>query len=54
MSYTYGFDSNRFDKYATIQDDVTDMYLEDVEEDMEDIEDIEIEEMELAEAWELI
>ena len=56
MSYTYsyGFDSKAFDKYATIQDDVEDMYIEDVEDEMEDIEDVDIEEMELAEAWELI
>lgn len=31
MSYTFGFDSNTFDKYATIQDDVQDAYIEDVE-----------------------
>lgn len=30
--YQYGFDSNTFDKYATIQDDVVDMYADDVEE----------------------
>lgn len=33
MTYIYGFDSNTFDKYATIQDDVVDMYQEDVAEE---------------------
>jgi hypothetical protein len=35
-AYSYGFDSNRFDKYETIQSDVEDMYIEDVEEETED------------------
>ena len=35
-AYSYGFDSNRFDKYATIQSDVEDMYIEDVEEETDD------------------
>lgn len=56
-SYSYGFDSKAFDKYATIQDDVEDMYLADVEDVEDDIEDIALDEnelSELAEAWELI
>jgi uncharacterized protein affecting Mg2+/Co2+ transport len=34
MTYqsAYGFDKNTFDKYATIQSDVQDMYLEEEEE----------------------
>lgn len=34
--YQYGFDSNTFDKYATIQSDVEDMYANDVEDEDED------------------
>ena len=49
-SYSYGFDSKTFDKYATIQSDVEDMYIEDVE-DVEEDEDafIPLDENELAE-----
>lgn len=47
-AYSYGFNSNRFDKYATIQEDVADMYIEDIEEEEEEV-FIELDENELAE-----
>ena len=34
-AYLYGFDRNQFDKYATIQDDVSDTYLHLVEDEQE-------------------
>jgi hypothetical protein len=34
-AYSYGFDRNQFDKYATIQDDVSDTYLHLVEDEQE-------------------
>lgn len=48
-AYSYGFNSNRFDKYATIQEDVADMYIEDIEEEEEEEVFIELDENELAE-----
>ncbi len=48
-SYSYGFDSKTFDKYATIQSDVEDMYIEDVEEEEDEDVFIELDENELAE-----
>jgi hypothetical protein len=47
--YSYGFDKNTFDKYATIQSDVEDMYLEDVEEEEDEDVFIALDENELAE-----
>jgi len=37
-AYSYGFDRNQFDKYATIQEDVSDTYLHlvDNEQELED------------------
>jgi hypothetical protein len=32
-AYSYGFDRNQFDKYATIQEDISDTYLHLVDED---------------------
>lgn len=45
-----------YSKWDTIQEDVADMYLEDIEEEMDDEEPfvLDEDEMELAEAWELI
>ena len=39
-AYSYGFDRPTFDKYATIQEDTSDMYLvdEEVDNEMEEIE----------------
>lgn len=34
-AYSYGFDRDRFDKYATIQEDVSDTYLHLVEDEQE-------------------
>jgi hypothetical protein len=34
-AYSYGFDRKQFDKYATIQEDTSDMYLVDEEMDTE-------------------
>jgi hypothetical protein len=37
-AYSYGFDRNQFDKYATIQEDISDTYLHlvDNEQELED------------------
>jgi hypothetical protein len=39
-AYAYGFDRNQFDKYATIQEDTSDMYLvdEEIDTEMQEIE----------------
>ena len=39
-AYSYGFDRPTFDKYATIQEDTSDMYLvdEEMDNEMEEIE----------------
>jgi hypothetical protein len=34
-AYSYGFDRNQFDKYATIQEDVSDTYLHLVDNEQE-------------------
>jgi hypothetical protein len=34
-AYSYGFDRNQFDKYATIQEDISDTYLHLVDNDQE-------------------
>ena len=34
-AYAYGFDRNQFDKYATIQDDISDTYLHLVDNEQE-------------------
>ena len=34
-AYSYGFDRNQFDKYATIQDDISDTYLHLVDDEQE-------------------
>jgi hypothetical protein len=40
-AYSYGFDRSQFDKYATIQEDISDTYLHLVEDEQE-VEDNEI------------
>jgi hypothetical protein len=40
-AYAYGFDRSQFDKYATIQEDISDTYLHLVEDEQE-VEDNEI------------
>jgi hypothetical protein len=34
-AYSYGFDRNQFDKYATIQEDISDTYLHLVDNEQE-------------------
>jgi len=45
-AYAYGFDRNQFDKYATIQEDISDTYLHLVEGEQE-LEDSELAELDL-------
>jgi len=51
-AYSYGFDRNQFDKYATIQDDVSDTYLHLVDDEQES-EDSELAELDFLDIDEL-
>lgn len=51
-AYSYGFDRNQFDKYATIQDDISDTYLHLVDDEQES-EDSELAELDFLDIDEL-
>ena len=51
-AYSYGFDRNQFDKYATIQEDISDTYLHLVENEQES-EDSELAELDFLDIDEL-
>ena len=51
-AYSYGFDRNQFDKYATIQEDISDTYLHLVDDEQES-EDSELAELDLLDIDEL-
>lgn len=50
MTYTYGFTSNAYSKWDTIQEDVADMYSY-INEDIEEDEDVFFDEEELEEEF---